>query len=334
MSNGKKMISIDLKTLEGVTILKKLCSKADVLLDTFRPGVMEKLGLGPSTLIADNPQLIYARLSGYGQNGHYAQKAGHDINYVGMSGLLSLLGSNNQTPIPPINIIADFGGGSFTCVLGILLALIERTKSNKGQVIDVSMVEGAAYLASWIFKSRKLPIWFGEPGSNILDGGFHFYRVYKTKDKKYMAVGAIEPQFYSQLLDGLQLSKEEYGQYSNVEKSKKKFEEVFLTKTQEQWSEIFDKLDACVTPVLDLNSVMEHPHNQSRKSFYKDIEGCIIPEPVPKLSLAPGSSVDRLPQPAPGQDTIQILNELGYTKTEIDRLINTGCVYATIKANL
>lgn len=333
MSNGKKMIAINLKTTEGRKIVKKLCDSADVLLDTYRPGVMEKLGLGPESLMTDNPKLIYARLTGYGQTGALAHRAGHDINYVAMSGILSLLAKNNQPPTPPLNLLADFGGGGLICTIGILLALFERTSSGKGQVIDVSMTEGAAYLASWIFKSKHLPIWSQEAGKNPLDGGAAFYGTYKTKDGKFMAVGAIEPQFYEQLLKGLGLESDEYSQFSDPDNCRQKFEEIFLTKTQKGWCEIFDKLDACVTPVLqfeDLNNYCIEP----RKSFIKDVDGKIVPNVSPKLSHTPGSSASRLTLPSPGQHSIEVLEELGYSKSQIEDLIVNGHVFTQRRSNI
>ncbi|XP_049868035.1 alpha-methylacyl-CoA racemase [Pectinophora gossypiella] len=334
MSHGKKMISVNLKTEKGVDVVRRLCAKSDVLIDTFRPGVMEKLGLGPENLLKDNSRLIYARLSGYGQDGNYRNKAGHDINYVSISGILSALCKRGEPPVPPLNLLADFAGGSLMCAFGIVLALYERVKSGKGQVIDASMTEGAGYLATWIFKSKNLPIWSGEPGTNALDGGLACYRTYKTKDNKFMAVGALEPQFYTNFLAGLQLSEDVYGQFSDLEHCTKKFEEVFLTKTQIEWCQIFDELDACVTPVVDLQSADENDCNKSRHSFYRNSDNELIPEAAPKLSRTPGQSVGREPLPGPGQHTIDILKELGFTNIEINKLITEGCVYAKKKSNL
>lgn len=321
-----------MKSKEGLDIVNKLCASSDVLLDTFRPGVMEKLGLGPDLLTKKNPRLIYARLTGYGQTGPYKGKAGHDINYVAMSGILSLLGRNGEPPMPPINLLADFAGGSLLCTLGIILALYERTKSGKGQVIDCGMTEGLAYLSTWLFKSHDRLL-SGAPGTNLLDGGFPFYATYKTKDGKFMAVGALEPQFYLNLLKGLQLSPEEYPQM-DVQVCRKKFEEIFLSKTQEEWCEIFKNLDACVTPVLDIDSVDSHDYHKAKKTFYRDDHQTILPEPSPILSRTPGVSVGREPQPLPGQHTVQILKELGYTNIQIKELVSKGHVYANEKSKL
>lgn len=334
LSNGKRILSVNLKSKEGVDVVKRLCSMSDIVLDTYRPGVMEKLGLGPDELMKDNSCLIYARLTGYGQNGHYALKAGHDINYVAMSGILSMLSKNKEPPTAPINLLADFAGGSVMCALGILMALFERTKSGKGQVIDCSMTEGAAYIGTWLFRSRKLPIWSGEPGTNALDGGLACYATYKTKDGKFMAVGALEPQFYSNFLKGLQLSEEEYAQFSDEERCRQKFSKIFLTRNQEDWCKIFENLDACVTPVLDHNIVDKHKCNQSRKSFYKNNDNDVLPEAAPRLSRTPAESAGRKPLPKHGQHTFDILNELGYNKSEIDYLIEKGYAYTNKKSNL
>lgn len=331
MSNGKRLLSINLKTKEGVKIMRKLCANSDIYLDTFRPGVMENLGLCPKLLLKENSRLIYARLTGYGQEGYLKTKAGHDINYVAMSGILSLLSRNNEPPIPPVNLLADFAGGSLLCVFGILLALFERSKSGKGQIVDCGMADGLAYLSTWLFKSRKLPIWSGKPGTNALDGGLSSYGTYKTKDGKFMAVGALEPQFYENLLRVLDLSDDEI---TNYETSRKKLEEIFLTKTQNEWSEIFENEDACVTPVLDFDSIDKFKYYSNGKSFYRDSEDMIVPETAPKLSRTPGTSVGRNPIPVHGQHTYEILRELGYSNQTINGLIQNGCVYSAQKSNL
>ncbi|XP_075992512.1 alpha-methylacyl-CoA racemase isoform X2 [Anticarsia gemmatalis] len=333
MSNGKRMISVNLKSKEGVDVVKNLCASSDVLIDTFRPGVMEKLGLGPEILMKKNSRLVYARLTGYGQSGFYRNKAGHDINYVAMSGILSMLSKDKQPPQPPVNLLSDFAGGGVLCALGIILALFERTSSGKGQIVDSSMTEGAAYVGTWLFKSKKLPIWSGEPGTNAIDGGLACYTTYKTKDGKFMAVGALEPQFYTNFLKGLELSEDEYPQMGDTDSCKTKFQEIFLSKTQEEWCNIFDKIDACVTPVLDMDLVDKHKYRASDESFYRN-ENLVIPEPAPKLSRTPGVSTGNKSSPAPGQHTIEVLKEIGYTKHSIEQLIKNGSVYAMRQSNL
>ncbi|XP_053605935.1 alpha-methylacyl-CoA racemase isoform X1 [Plodia interpunctella] len=333
MSNGKRMISVNLKSSEGISIVKKMCCNSDVFLDTFRPGVLEKIGLGPDILLNENPRLIYARLTGYGQDGYLKDKAGHDINYVAMSGILSLLRSKDRAPSPPLNLLADFAGGGVLCSLGIILALFERTKSGKGQIVDASMTDGLAYISSWIFRSRKLPIWSGEPGTNALDGGMPFYKTYKTKDNKFMAVGALEPQFYSEFLKGLNLSEVEYSQF-DIEKCANKFKEIFLQKTQDEWCSTFDKLDACVTPVLEFDTIDQQKYYADSETFDRDTNNIIIPKPAPKLSMTPGIPVAKKPLPKAGQDTIDILREIGYKQSDIEEFLNKGCVYATEKSHL
>lgn len=334
MSHGKRMISINLKTEEGVKLLKKISDSSDVLLDTFRPGVMEKLNLGPADLLKSNSSLIYARLTGYGQNGPYKFKAGHDINYVAISGILSILQKPKEPPAAPANLLADFAGGGLMCAFGIVLALFERMKSGRGQIIDASMTEGAAYVATWLFKSRNLPIWSSVPGTNALDGGLACYCTYETKDGKFMAVGALEPQFYMNFLRGLQLSEDEYIQGENLDRDKNKFKEIFLTKTQDEWCQIFDNLDACVTPVVDFNSVDKNDCNSMRQSFYKNDENLNVPEPAPKLSLTPGKSSGRNSLPQPGEHTVDILKELGYNTENINEFSKNGIIYVCPKSNL
>ncbi|KAL4712800.1 hypothetical protein ACJJTC_011870 [Scirpophaga incertulas] len=334
MSNGKRNISLDLKSKEGTDIITRMCKTTDVLLDTFRPGVMEKLGLGPDILTKHNPRLIYARLSGYGQSGPYKDKAGHDINYVAMSGILSLLAKNKEPPTPPLNLLADFAGGSVLCSLGIILALFERTRSGKGQVIDSGMTDGLFYLSSWILRSQFLPIWAGEPGSNILDGGFAAYKTYKTKDGKFMAVGALEPKFYINFLKGLQLTDDEYPQYSDNDRNEKKFTEIFLQKSQNEWCQVFKNLDACVTPVLEMTNLETNEYYDAKKPMYRDSNNMIIPEPCPKLSRTPGTTMAKKSPTLQGLHTKEVLQELGYSTTEINNFINTGKVFSANKSNL
>ncbi|XP_018317795.1 alpha-methylacyl-CoA racemase [Mycetomoellerius zeteki] len=326
LGHGKRSISLNLKSEEGINIFKKLSDQSDVIIDTYRRGVMEKLKIGPNELMVTNKKLIYARLTGYGQNGSFANMAGHDINYLGLSGLLSLFGRYNEKPTPPINLAADFGGGGLMCALGIILALYERTQSNVGQVIDASMVEGSAYLGSWLFRSQKMGIWENPRGRNLLDTGSHFYDTYETKDKLYMCVGALEPQFYKIFLEKLGLSSNEVPQYENFEKNRSKITEIFKTKTQAEWCAIFDGTDACVTPVLNLKDVTLHIHNKQRQTF-TIVEDNLIPNPAPRLSRTPGISLGNQRNPQAGEDTVQILTELKFQPNEIDHLLSNGIAY-------
>ncbi|XP_007558937.1 alpha-methylacyl-CoA racemase [Poecilia formosa] len=325
---GKQSVALNLKTPEGVALLRRLCVQSDVVLEPYRKGVMEKLGLGPSELLSENPRLIYARLTGYGQSGCYASAAGHDINYLAMSGLLSQLGRSGEKPYAPLNLVADFAGGGLTCALGIILALLERTKSGKGQIIDASMVEGAAFTGSFLWKSRKLGLWSRPRGENLLDSGAPFYDTYKTLDGKYLAVGAIETEFYNQLLKGLELDAGELPpqmSFSDWPELKQLFTERFASKTQADWLMIFDGTDACVTPVLSLDQVSSHPHNRERGSFMKDSSGEEFPRPAPVLSRTPAEPC-LASDPAVGEHTVEVLLDYGYTSAEIDEMLAAGVV--------
>ena len=332
LARGKKSISVNLKKPGGVEIVKKLISDADILIEGFRPGVMEKLGLGPEVLLKDNKKLIYARLSGYGQNGSMSQVAGHDINYVSMTGVLSKLGRANDAPFPPMNLLADFAGGSILCVMGILMALHTRTSSGMGQVVDASLTDGAAYASSFLFSSlNQLPMmWPGQRGCNLLDSGCPYYNTYRTKDGRYMAVGALEPQFYTALLQGLELENAELPNQLELPKwgeLAKAFKEQFSNKTQSEWVEIFSKLDACVTPVLTFAEAAEHPHNKERGMFL-EVPGS-IPEPSPSPKLSANPANPDLKIPTLGQHTMEILSSLGYDEETSKQLLTDQVICAS-----
>lgn len=325
---GKRSLAINLKTAAGVGLLKKLCLQSDVVLEPYRKGVMEKLGLGPQELLRENPRLIYARLTGYGQSGPLSSAAGHDINYLAMSGLLSRLGRRDEKPYAPLNLVADFAGGGLACALGIVLALLERTKSGKGQVVDASMVEGAAYVGSFIWKSHRIGMWPNPRGQNMLDSGAPFYDTYATSDGKYMAVGAIEPQFYKELLKGLKLDSAELPSQMSFDEwpeVRRTFTERFATKTQAEWIEIFDGTDACVTPVLSFEEVASHPHNQQRGSFIKALSGEESPRPAPVLDRTPAEPCLKN-DPMIGEHTVDVLEEYGLTAEQIEQLLAAGIV--------
>uniref|UniRef100_A0A0K8V016 Alpha-methylacyl-CoA racemase n=1 Tax=Bactrocera latifrons TaxID=174628 RepID=A0A0K8V016_BACLA len=290
MTHGKTTLNINLKTSEGRKLARKLVQVHDVLIDPFRPGVLESVGLGPHVLCKKNPRLIYARLTGFGQYGPLAKRAGHDINYLAISGVLSMLRSHNNRPTPPLNILADFAGGGLLCAMGICLALLERHRSGCGQVIDASMCEGVAYLSSWLFLSRSLPIWKSQAGQSMLDGGAYFYDLYETKDGKYMTVGALEPKFFQFFKSNLQLPElcqfpeNRYEKNITIDLVK----QAFLKKTQAEWSDIFENNDACVYPVVEWEDVAQHGHNKFRTSFER-LNNMWVPVPSPILSRTPGS---------------------------------------------
>lgn len=296
---------------------------------------MESLGIGPEILLKENPRLIYARLSGYGQYGRLAKRAGHDMNYIALTGLLSLMRRSNEKPRPPINILGDFGGGGLMCALGIVMALIERSSSGKGQVIDCNIVEGTAYLSSWIYRSQTMPIWGNKAGENLLDGGMHFYDTYETKDGKFMAVGAIEPKFYAELLKGLGLSEEQCPQFGDTSEVKKIFIQRFLEKTQQEWNEIFIDTDACVTPILSLEEVTEHPHNKERRTFVPGSDTEVkIPVPAPKLSRTPAESHAMNPKLMKGAHTEVLLKSLNYSEQDISEMESEGVIFINRKSKI
>ncbi|XP_054439898.1 alpha-methylacyl-CoA racemase [Pteronotus mesoamericanus] len=322
LSRGKRSLVVDLKQPQGATVVRRLCARADVVLEPFRSGVMEKLQLGPEILQRANPRLIYARLTGYGQSGPFSRVAGHDINYLALSGILSKIGRSGENPYAPLNLLADFAGGGLMCAMGIMMALFERTRSGKGQVIDMSMVEGTAYLSSFLWKTAGTGLWERPRGENLLDGGAPFYGTYRTADGEFMAVGAIEPQFYKLLIKGLGLKSDELPNQMSITdwpEMKKKFADIFAKKTKAEWCQIFDGADACVTPVLTLEEVPHHHHNKERGSFIIDGEQGISPRPAPLLSNSPATpSFGR--NPLAGEHTEEILKEIGFSQEEVDQL--------------
>ncbi|XP_039698645.1 alpha-methylacyl-CoA racemase isoform X1 [Pteropus medius] len=322
LARGKRSLVVDLKQPRGVAVLRRLSAQADVVLEPFRRGVMEKLQLGPEILQKENPKLIYARLSGFGQSGRFSGVAGHDINYLALSGVLSKIGRSGENPHAPLNLLAAFGGGGLMCALGILMALFERTRSGKGQIIDASMVEGAAYLSSFLWKTENKGLWKQPRGENLIDGGAPFYTTYRTADGEFMAVGALEPQFYELLVKGLGLKSDELPNQMSITdwpEMKKKFADVFAKKTKAEWCQIFDGTDACVTPVLTLEEVPHHGHNKERGSFVIDGEQEVIPRPAPVLSNTPAVPSSQR-DPFLGEHTEEILKEFGFSQEEIDQL--------------
>jgi alpha-methylacyl-CoA racemase len=326
LNRGKTSIQINLKTEEGVNLVFRMIEKADILIESYRPGVMEKLGLGPDITLKRNPKLIYARLTGWGQTGSYATMAGHDINYIAISGLLSLFRRAGEKPLPPLNLLGDFAGGSMLCVMGILLSLIERNNSGKGQVVDSAIIDGVTYIAAFLHGLFANHLMTLDVGTNRLDGGAPFYQTYKTLDEKFIAVGSLEPQFYSLLLKYLGIdpaSMPEQNDQSKWLAVKDKFTETFITRTRDEWADIFNGTDACVTPILAFDEVMDNCHNQERKTLV-NIDGILQPAPAPRLSRTPGK-VGNLVQKPEG-NTRELLQELGLSEKEILDLRNIGVV--------
>ncbi len=321
LSRGKRSIAVDLKKPEGVETVLQLTEKADILIEPFRPGVMERLGLGPDVAQARNEKLIYARLTGFGQQGTYASMAGHDINYIATAGALGAIGRKGERPLAPVNLVGDFAGGGMLCAMGIAFSLIERNRSGKGQVIDAAMVDGAAHLTTFLFKFLQFGFWNEQHGTNLLDSGAPFYDTYETKDGLYMAVGAIEPQFYAALLDGLGLTDADLPAQMDREGWPTVFERftaVFKSKTRDEWCAIFDGTDACTTPVLRLGEVAKHPHNSGRDTLVVASDGHTEPAPAPRLSRTPGSAGAKRPES--GEHTDQVLEQLGMSADKIAQL--------------
>lgn len=320
---GKRSMRVNLKSEQGIDIVKRMIGNSDVLVEPYRPGVMEKLQLGPVDAHALNPELIYARLTGWGQNGSYASMAGHDINYIALSGALSLFRRKGERPLPPCNLLGDFAGGGMLCAMGILLALIERNNSGKGQVVDAAMLDGAANLSTLFYGLLAHHLMTLDIGTNVLDSGAPFYQTYETSDGKFMAVGAIEGRFYAELLEGLSVGPSSLPQQFDMPKwpeMTERFAEVFKTKTRDQWEAIFEGKDACVAPVLELDEVDQHPHNREREIII-NIDDVPQPAPAPKLSRTPGRATEA--KGRRGANTEEILTDLGYSVEEIKGLFES-----------
>ena len=317
LNRGKRSICIDLKTREGVEVVLRLLEGADGLIEGFRPGVMEKLGLGPDVCLAQNSRLVFGRMTGWGQDGPIAQRAGHDINYISLAGALHPLGRAGEKPAIPLNLVGDFGGGGLLLALGVVAALFETKASGQGQVVDAAMVDGAALLMASIYGAQQTGFWSEQRGTNLLDSGAHFYVVYETSDGKYVSVGAIEKQFYAALLDRLGLSGEPLPEQMDASQwpaMKQRLGAIFKTRTRGEWCEIFEGSDACFAPVLKMSEVHEHPHNRARGTFV-DANGARQPRPAPRFSRTPtqvGSAPANL-----GQHSDEILREARYSEREI-----------------
>jgi alpha-methylacyl-CoA racemase len=327
LARGKRSIGLNLKDPRGVEVLLRLLEGADALIEPFRPGVMEKLGVGPDIALTRNPRLVYARLTGWGQTGPYAPMAGHDTNYIAISGALSCFARKGERPLPPVNLLGDFAGGGMLCAMGVVLALFERTRSGHGQVIDSAMVDGAANLAAFLFGFRAAGLWSDEAGTNLLDTGAPFYDTYETADGKFMSVGAIEPQFYATLLEGLGLDPDKMPhQYDRDAwpKTAARFAEVFKMRTRDEWAAVFDGTDACVAPILTLGEAPNHPHNLARGTFTKAVGGCIAPQAAPRLSRTPGTAA--VQAPLPGANTEEVLRAVGLSAEETKKLTTDGVV--------
>jgi alpha-methylacyl-CoA racemase len=327
MLRGRRSIVLDLKSAAGVAAALELARRADVVLEGFRPGVLERLGLGPDVLLANNPKLVVGRMTGWGQDGPLAPRAGHDLNYIAMSGVLHAIGRADGAPVPPLNLVGDFGGGGMLLAFGVASAIVEAQRSGCGQVVDAAMVEGASLLATMFWGMRAGGKWSDERGANILDTGAPWYDVYETLDHHYVALAAIEPKFYAEMLERLGLAGAALPpQYDRAQwpELRRRFAAVVATRSRADWCAIFAGSDACFSPVLTFDEARDHPHNVARGGYVK-LGGVDQPAPAPRFSRTPGAA--SRPPPERGAGGAQALADWGFTRTEIDRLRMDGAAF-------
>jgi alpha-methylacyl-CoA racemase len=321
LGRGRRSVVLDFKSDPGREAVLRMVASADALIDPYRPGVVERLGIGPDECLAVNPALIYGRMTGWGQSGPLRHAAGHDVNYAALAGPLAAIG-RREGPVPPLNLIADFGGGGLMLALGIAAALVERQRSGRGQVIDAAMVDGAALLSTMLLGLVESGFWKLEREANLLDGGAHFYDIYETADAKHVAIGAIEPQFYAELLQMLGLDPAEWPQDRDRWRDlSERMAEVFKGRTRAQWVELLEGTDVCFAPVLDFSEAPQHPHIKERQT-YVEAFGMMQPAPAPRFSRTPGEISS--PPCAPGQHSREVLAEWGFEPEEIDALEAAG----------
>ncbi|HEY0526514.1 MAG TPA: CaiB/BaiF CoA-transferase family protein [Stellaceae bacterium] len=326
LNRGRRSVAIDLKRPDGVEAVRRLAGRADGLIEGFRPGVMERLGLGPEPCLAANPRLVYGRVTGWGQDGPLAGAAGHDINYIALAGALGAIGRAGEKPVPPLNLVGDFGGGGMLLAFGMVCALLETSRSGKGQVVDAAMIDGAALLMMMIVGLRAGELWSDRRGENVLDGGAPWYDAYETADGGYVTIGAIEGRFYAQLLDRLGLAGEALpAQHDRAgwPLLRERFAAVLRTRTRDEWCSRLEGSDVCFAPVLTIGEAPRHPHHRARGAFV-EIDGIVQPAPAPRFSrTAPDVPAGA---PAPGADTDAVLRDWGFADAEIARLRENGAI--------
>ena len=311
LNRGRRSIALDLKQPEDVEIALQLIGKANALIEGFRPGVMERLGLGPEVCLERNPDLVYGRMTGWGQDGPLAHAAGHDINYIALIGALHAIGNANQGPVPPLNLVGDFGGGALYLAFGLMCALHEARISGQGQVVDVAMTDGAAHLMAMMYSLKDSGMWTDHRGTNVLDGGAHFYGTFECADGGWVAIGSIEPQFYALLLEKTGASDPMFE--DQMDKAcwpdlKSRLADIFRSKTRDEWCDIMEGSDVCFAPVLAMSEAPDHPHNRARGTFVER-DGVVQPAPAPRFSRTE-AELSRGP-PTPGQHSAEILEEWG-----------------------
>ena len=329
LNRSRPSIAVDLKQPGGVETVLRLVERADALIEGFRPGVTERLGLGPEDCAARNPRLVYGRVTGWGQEGPLARAAGHDLNYIALTGALDAIGRRGAAPTPPLNLVGDFGGGALYLALGVVAALLEARGSGKGQTVDAAMIDGAASLMTSAFALRSAGVGDGPRGENILDSGAHFYDVYETSDGRYISVAPVEPKFYAVLLDRIGLDPGEAPHTTDRTDwpaSKTRLADIFRTRTRDEWCEILEGTDACFAPVLGMDEAHRHPHNALRGTFVER-DGIVQPNAAPRFDRTPGAI--RCSPPVPGSGTREVLAGWGFTAGEIDDLAARGVVGAS-----
>ena len=326
MNRGRRSIAIDLKHPAAVETILRMIEQADALIEGFRPGVMERLGLSPEACFARNGKLIYGRMTGWGQNGTLAQAAGHDINYIALSGVLHAIGRPHENPVPPLNLVGDFGGGGLLLAFGIVCGLLEARTSGKGQVIDAAMTDGSATLMAMMYGFHALGRWTNDKGTNLLDSGAHFYETYECADGKWVAIGSIEPQFYALLLEKTGITDSDFQAQMDAQRwpeLKAKLAAVIKTKTRHEWCAMMEGTDVCFAPVLDFDEAPRHPHNRARQTFV-EIAGVLQPAPAPRFSRTAPETPS--PPAQAGRHTEEVLIAFGFTATEIADLKTTGAI--------
>jgi alpha-methylacyl-CoA racemase len=325
LNRGRRSVGVDLKSPDGVETVLRLVEQADGLIEGFRPGVAERLGIGPEACLARNERLVYGRMTGFGQDGPYAAMAGHDINYIALAGALHPIGRRGEAPVPPLNLVGDFGGGGMLLAFGMVCGILEARTSGRGQVIDAAMIDGAAVLTTMIYAFRSIGAWADERGTNILDTGAHFYDVYECADGQYISLGSIEPQFYAELCEKLGIPADEMPQHDKARwpELKERVAGVVRTKTRDEWCAVMDGSDVCFAPVLSLAETHTHAHNSHREMF-TEVAGVVQPSPAPRFSRTPG--VISRPPSQPGQHTDEVLADWGFEAGEIAKLRETGAV--------
>ncbi len=322
LARGRASIALDLKQPAGLALALELVAGADAVVEGFRPGVTERLGLGPEACLARNPRLVYGRMTGWGQDGPLAERAGHDINYVALSGALHAIGPRER-PVPPLNLLGDFAGGGMMLAFGVLAAVLSARATGQGQVVDAAMTDGTALIAAMIHGFRSAGAWQSRRESNLLDGGAYFYDIYRCADGRFVAVGAIEPQFHTVLLQGLGLDPASFDQADTAlwPAARSRLAERFAQAPRDHWAALFDGLDACVTPVLDWDEAMRHPHNRARGT-HAEIGGVAQPMPAPRFSATPAARPT--PPRLPGADTPAVLAGWGIAETTCETLLKQG----------